>query len=180
VAAGQQEQEQATNVACLKALLAQRPSARTETLQGAVVALDHLGLLLEWFGPIGDPESTPSEATLLAEMRRTLQHAWFHGDVDEQVSLERLSGKPGGTFLVRFSSVPGWFTVSQITEKRVIQHRRIRHKPGHGYMLDEERFPSLEALVKALALTLACDGSRFRHLFEQNKPQVQGYISADY
>lgn len=105
-----------------------------------------------------------------------------------------LAGSPSPRSL-SCSFLPPLSSSAQITDRRVIQHRRIRHKPGHGYLLDEERFDSLEGLVRAQVLlsppsssiltpsqglSLACDGSRFLHLFEQNKPQVQGYISADY
>jgi hypothetical protein len=169
-------------VQCLKALLAQKPSAKTETLQSELyVNLEHFGQILEFFGPVADPQQpVPATGTVLDNMRRVLEHAWFHGDVDEKVAQERLSGKPGGTFLVRFSSVAGWFTISQITDKRIIQHRRIRHKPGHGYMLDEERFDTLSQLVAAKGYLLPCDGSRFIHLFEANTPHIQGYVNADY
>eukprot|EP01128_Nolandella_sp_AFSM9_P010772 TRINITY_DN7496_c0_g1_i1.p1 TRINITY_DN7496_c0_g1~~TRINITY_DN7496_c0_g1_i1.p1 ORF type:complete len:493 (-),score=71.45 TRINITY_DN7496_c0_g1_i1:286-1764(-) len=167
------------NLECLKALLSKPPASKTDTTLTEVVNLEHFGKILEWFGPIEDP-STNSGETILDYMRQLLKYPWFHGDLNERKAQERLSGKPGGTFLVRFSSMAGWFTLSQITATRVIQHRRIRHRPGHGFMVDEDRYNSLAELVIGRKLTLPCEGSRFAHLFEVNTPHIQGYVSVDY
>jgi len=98
-------------------------------------------------------------------IRETLEKPWFHGDTDNVQAQERLSGKPGGTFMIRFSSVEGWFTISLITRKRVIQHQRIRHKPGEPYVIENDSYPSLHALVEGRKLTQPCEGSRFARLF---------------
>jgi len=166
------------NLKCLKAILVEKqlkgPGSR-QSMEGLSVSLENFGDLLEWVGPVTDPASTPIDRTVLDNIRELMEFPWFHGDCETQQAQERLSGKPGGTFLVRFSSrEAGWYTVSQITANRVILHQRIKHSPGSDFVIDEESYPSLSALVKGRGLTLACEGSRFIHLTQSEQPSVQG------
>jgi serine/threonine protein kinase len=167
------------NLKCLKAILADKPQLKAEK-KGDVVQLEHFGDLLEWMGPIGDPKTTPISNTILDNIRTLLEYSWFHGDIDTNTAQERLTGKPGGTFLVRFSSStnPGWFTVSLISTQRVILHQRIRHSPGSTYKIDNATYDSLPELVRLRNFTQPCDGSRFTKLFA---PQgIQGYVGNQY
>jgi len=166
------------NLRCLKAILVEKPvkgpGGRQGTLEGLNVSIESFGDLLEWVGPITDPATTPINKTVLDTIRELMEHPWFHGDVDTQTAQDRLSGRPGGTFLVRFSSIAGWYTVSQITPNRVILHQRIRHSPGSAFTIDNESYASLQQLVTDRHLDLACDGSRFISL--TRPPRDQGYI----
>lgn len=161
------------NLRCLKALLSEKPKAQAQVAGRAdqpVVSLQNWGRMLVWFGPITDPDKTSFRETFLDGIRKTLSQQWFHGDIDNVQSQEKLSGKPGGTFMIRFSSVEGWFTISLITRKRLIQHQRIRHQPGEPYYVENEAYPSLEALVEGRGLTQPCEGSRFSYLFYKKDP----------
>lgn len=53
------------------------------------VTLEHFGDLLEWVGPITDPQTTPLDKTVLDNIRELMEQAWFHGDVDTQTAQER-------------------------------------------------------------------------------------------
>jgi len=167
------------NLRCLKAILADKQilKAADSSRQGDIVQLEHFGDLLEWVGPIGNPKTTPINDTILDHIRVLLSHQWFHGDIDTFTAQERLTGKSGGTFLVRFSSSlnPGWFTISLMSPKRVILHQRIRHSPGSTYKIDNEAYNSLPELVTLRNLTQPCDGSRFSSLFAAQTPNI-GYI----
>jgi len=162
---------------CLKAVLAEKPKNKMEAETLPVVTLEKFGKILKWLGPLKNPETTVKGHTLLDEIARVFQNSWFHGDTDTDSAQEKLSGKPGGTFLIRFSSLEGYFTVSQITSMRSIRHQRIKHQPGDAYILDGDRYPSLIDLVRERELTLSCPGSRFLHIFQDNPPSIMGYVS---
>jgi hypothetical protein len=167
------------SIKCLKALVAEKPKVKTERPSAEVVSLERFGRQLNWFGPITDPSQTPAGQGILDRMRKMMMQPWFHGDTNTEEAQERLSGKLGGTFLIRFSSVDGWYTISQITELRAIRHQRIKHKPGTKYYVDGEEYDSLEHLVRARGLNLPCGGSRYQHIFAENPPEIFGYISVD-
>lgn len=166
------------NLRCLKAIVADKPKGQTPARKNeSMVNIQNWGKILEWFGPIADPATTPHTHTILDDVRELLEKPWFHGDTDTTQAQERLSGKAGGTFLVRFSSVEGWFTISQISSDRIIQHQRVRHKPSEPYYVDEIAYPSLYDLVEQRNLRLFCEGSRFAHIFQKEQPQIKGYIN---
>jgi len=161
---------------CLKSVLASPKNSFSDKSE-EVVTLEKFGKILQWFGPIGDPQATHKHDTIIDSTRNLMKYTWFHGDTDTETAQEKLTGKPGGTFLIRFSSMDGWFTISQITPTRGIRHQRIKHKPGSSYILDGEPFSSLNDLVVGKNLTLACPGSRFQHIFQDNPPDLLGYVS---
>lgn len=85
-------------------------------------------------------------------MRRTLYNKWFHGDIDKNEAEDRIraQGNKVGTFLIRFSSLPGIFTLSSTsTDGLYVEHRRISYKANDScYIINDNRFPSLEKLIK--------------------------------
>lgn len=100
------------------------------------VDCERFGEILDWFGPIGHPDQTPATATILDHIREILKQAWFHGDLDEAKATARLAGKPANTFLVRFSSQRGFFTISQIhPQQKTVKHWRIEHHLGGGFVV---------------------------------------------
>eukprot|EP01125_Pyxidicula_operculata_P000455 TRINITY_DN10484_c0_g1_i1.p1 TRINITY_DN10484_c0_g1~~TRINITY_DN10484_c0_g1_i1.p1 ORF type:complete len:491 (+),score=105.96 TRINITY_DN10484_c0_g1_i1:110-1582(+) len=152
------------NFRCLKAILVENPRLN---LHHDHVSLEYWGKILEWFGPIGDPESTPYSKTILDSIRLILKEPWFHGDADEREAQQKLSSRPGGTFMVRFSSIDGWYTISQISQERVIHHKRVKHKAGDVYIFDDKKYPTLQDLVHSQTdnLITPLEGSRFQHIF---------------
>ena len=91
----------------------------------------------------------------------------------------RAQGNKQGTYLIRFSSQHGDFTLSSSTGSSV-QHRRITYKMNEGYIINETRFNSLESLIKTASgfidLVYPCPGSRFTHLFMENNVD-SAYVS---
>jgi len=48
-----------------------------------------LGQILEFFGPVADPQlPPPTTGTVIDNMRKVLENPWFHGDIDEKVAQE--------------------------------------------------------------------------------------------
>jgi len=139
------------------------------------VALRNWGKILQWFGPIRDPETTPHTNTFMDEITKILKEPWFHGDTDLQRAQELLSGKPAGTFMIRFSSLEGWYTISQI-HGRIIQHQRIGHQPGDPFVIENDAYNSLFDLVEQRSLKQPCEGSRYLLLFQPDDTQP-GYFN---
>eukprot|EP01127_Copromyxa_protea_P021036 TRINITY_DN7130_c0_g1_i4.p1 TRINITY_DN7130_c0_g1~~TRINITY_DN7130_c0_g1_i4.p1 ORF type:complete len:126 (-),score=12.64 TRINITY_DN7130_c0_g1_i4:28-405(-) len=118
-----------------------------------------------------------NDKTVLDNIRELMEKAWFHGDIDTKTSQERLSGRPDGTFLIRFSSIAGLYTISQINSDRLILHQRIQRAPSGDFILDSQSYPSLFALVERRGLTLPCEGSRFLHIAQPTNSYEGAYIS---
>jgi len=154
---------------CCKADIGSKHFGRGE--QPNIVHIEHFGDLVQWFGPIAIPKDPEFDMTILDNIRFVMQYPWFFGDVDTERAQEKLSGRPGGTFLVRFSSQqPGWFTISTITAARTIVHQRIRHSPGGKYKIEDQEYDTLPELIEgrksASGLTFPCGGSRFCIYFQ--------------
>jgi serine/threonine protein kinase len=161
------------NFKCLKALLAAQPKAQTTTKKSECVSLRNWGKILQWFGPIKVPDVTATQSqqhvTFMDDITNILRQPWFHGDTDLQRAQELLSGKPAGTFMIRFSSLEGWYTISQI-HGRIIQHQRIGHQPGEPFVIENDSYGSLFELVEQRGLIQPCDGSRYTLLFQPDDP----------
>jgi hypothetical protein len=155
------------NLKCLKALLVDRHKSNQ------VVSLEEFGKTLKWFGPITPPDHTPPGQSFLDHIRIMLQKQWFHGKTDKEEAEARLSGKVAGTYLIRFSSVDGFYTVSVLTPNRRIMHQRIEHVPGGPFIINQNGYPSLDDLIAGEGLHLACPGSQYQHLFLETQ---SGYV----
>jgi len=160
------------NFTCLKLLLVQRPQNTTREF----VSLNNWGKVLQFFGPIVIPAVANGE-TFLDEITKVFRQPWFHGDTDSQRAQEFLSGKPSGTFMIRFSnSVEGWYTISQIIQGRVIQHQRISHQPGGPYVIEDDAYSSLYELIAKRDLSQPCEGSRYNRVVINPDPKpTDGY-----
>lgn len=159
---------------CLKYLLVKKSRNRAEK-STEVVNLETFGNILSYFGPLDDPK-VQDGSLFLQRIKVLLQYPWFHGDITTQEALEKLSGKSGNTFLVRFSSVGGMYTLSVITNSRTIQHQRIKRING-GYSIEGNHYESLEQLLLSKGLSEACYGSKYQFLFNENPPTECGYIT---
>jgi len=160
------------NFKCLKLLVVSRPPNTNREF----VTLNNWGKILQFFGPIIIPAIAHGE-TFLDEITNYFRQPWFHGDTDGQRAIELLSGKPSGTFMLRFSnSVEGWYTISQI-QGNVIQHQRISHVPGGSYLIEDDSYSSLYELISKRGLNQPCEGSRYNREVSspETKPDTYGY-----
>ena len=104
-------------------------------------------------------------------MLDTAKQTWFHGDINQETAEDRIrANRSTGSFLVRFSSRPGYYTISQSTGND-IEHRRISHGPGEPFMFGKNvQAPTLPALIERIAEPLRllhpCPGSRFERIFK--------------
>eukprot|EP01127_Copromyxa_protea_P021033 TRINITY_DN7130_c0_g1_i1.p1 TRINITY_DN7130_c0_g1~~TRINITY_DN7130_c0_g1_i1.p1 ORF type:complete len:469 (-),score=68.87 TRINITY_DN7130_c0_g1_i1:86-1492(-) len=146
--------ESTINSNCLKAILVDRQVKGTflRQVDPHNVSIENFGDLLQWVGPMVK-SNKENDKTVLDNIRELMEKAWFHGDIDTKTSQERLSGRPDGTFLIRFSSIAGLYTISQINSDRLILHQRIQRAPSGDFILDSQSYPSLFALVERRGLT---------------------------
>jgi hypothetical protein len=81
-----------------------------------------------------------------------------------------LTTKKKGTFVVRFSSDPGSFTITT-KGKDDLTHYRIKHKAGQPFVLNNNEFSSLDAVLKQhkkkLNLKYPCKGSKYPALLKE-------------
>eukprot|EP01094_Clydonella_sp_ATCC50884_P010174 TRINITY_DN1974_c0_g3_i4.p1 TRINITY_DN1974_c0_g3~~TRINITY_DN1974_c0_g3_i4.p1 ORF type:complete len:483 (-),score=174.14 TRINITY_DN1974_c0_g3_i4:1872-3320(-) len=172
----EQEGDHETEVKCLQAILMQKDE-RSEGMSGSnegVVGMERFGQILEWFGPIVDPGS--NQVVMMRAVRELLSQEWFHGDITTAQAETQLNRRDPGTFLVRFSTLVGHYTISRACEDRITHQRVLQDKPG--FLYNNERYESLVELVKAaapeLGLEHACPGSRFAYLF--SNPTASTYV----
>ena len=87
-----------------------------------------------------------------------ISRRWFHGPRELKSSVQLLTNRPIGTFLVRFSRQPGAYTVSKVisTTGKKVEHERIQGRAG---VLDIVRW--VEENREAYGLLHACEGSPF-------------------
>jgi len=160
------------NLRCLKAILAEPVGkAANRSNQKFFVKLESFGDFAMWFGPILIPKNPKTDPTILDSVRKLMECPWFYGKINTDSSEEKLTGRKDGTFLIRFSSQVGWFTVSVVVEGEVV-HKRINHSPGTGYTIGKETYDSLFDLVKANKLTTPC-GSILYPILHDKAPNYQ-------
>jgi len=107
-------------------------------------------------------------------VRNILRQSWFHGDISTNEANVRLREKPIGTFLIRFSSMDGWYTISAINEKG-IQHQRIKYAFDGYYMINNQLYTSLVELVESRNFKYPCDGSKYLSIFVESEYN-NGYL----
>ncbi len=77
-----------------------------------------------------------------------------------------MAGKKVGTYMIRFSSKPGYYTITAMESEGQLKHFRIKHRSGTGYFLGSQEYPSLCALLKARKNDL---GLKVQNKTKQNK-----------
>jgi len=138
------------------------------------VSMESFDDFVQWFGPL-----VPNRA-FLDKVEGLLRSEWFHGDVstDEAERMLISSNKPG-TYLVRYSSQPGSFTVSSLSRNGTVKMFRV-HRKGDKYELGEEQFPSLGELLlqkqKELTTFQPCKNSKYRWIFEPQQASLAQYL----
>ena len=101
---------------------------------------------------------------------------WFHGHITKHESLEVLGDRPEGTFLIRFSSIEGYYCLSLVNQKylnlqqkknHAVQHHRIPHNES-GYIFKKQNYETLTDLItKTQPNQLPCPGSKYTSIFEE-------------
>lgn len=109
--------------------------------------------------------------------------SWFHGELTLTESQQRLSGLPGGTFLVRFSSTqPGCFTISSLTQgNSSIKHQRVLYDANQQiFYFNGGKYASLDDIIKdSNELFIPCPNrdSKYQSIFVDQPHAVIGYTS---
>ena len=105
--------------------------------------------------------------------------SWFHGDIGQLEAENRLAKRDVGTFLIRFSSIVGCFTISKVCD-RALTHQRILHHPGQGFSINHRFSNNLVQLVESQALGLgllaSCPGSRYLGELFNDQAMYSGYV----
>eukprot|EP00007_Cunea_sp_BSH-02190019_P003786 CAMPEP_0174239006 /NCGR_PEP_ID=MMETSP0417-20130205/13160_1 /TAXON_ID=242541 /ORGANISM="Mayorella sp, Strain BSH-02190019" /LENGTH=614 /DNA_ID=CAMNT_0015317901 /DNA_START=276 /DNA_END=2116 /DNA_ORIENTATION=- len=166
---------------CVEAIVGERSTGRLKSTE-KVVTLVKLGQVLAWFGGL-DPDA--NEQDIFHRIEHMLRQRWFHGDIAAQKAMDMLTGQLPGTFLVRFSSQPGCFTISSVDPTRRVVHQRVIFEAGQGYVFWNNRYPTLKKLLqkekKKFGFLQPCPDSKYMNLFE---PGVEGgggcYVAPAY
>jgi len=117
---------------------------------------------------------------MIENIRIICAQEWFFGDISTQDAVEELTGRPAGTFLVRFSeSVPGCYTLSQVKEGRRILHQRIKHTPGGPYIYEKANYDSLPDLIQKCGHNKPCMSHVYKRIFEIVDDEVPEYLFDD-
>eukprot|EP01117_Protostelium_nocturnum_P002768 TRINITY_DN1369_c0_g2_i1.p1 TRINITY_DN1369_c0_g2~~TRINITY_DN1369_c0_g2_i1.p1 ORF type:complete len:457 (-),score=105.85 TRINITY_DN1369_c0_g2_i1:36-1406(-) len=126
----------------------------------------------EWFTPLCKESEAQradeKEGYAISEVADIVGHEWFFGSIGaEEVQRKLGLMNEDGGFLVRFSSSPGYYTVTAFKEKKVYHWRIGAEKKGFNrteFDLEGHIFQSLVDAVeffKTMGLTLP-DGSIFK------------------
>jgi len=152
------------NKKCLKVLLSK--SANTETDNKEYVNVEDFNRFLSFFGPLKESSECSWDANITENVRLLLQKSWFHGDISTNQSVNLLKHRPEGSFLIRFSSVEGYFTISQNNQGKV-KHQRFK-RDNSKYTINEAEYDTIEDLIRGqqLNVTLPCPGSVYLNIFE--------------
>jgi len=172
------DSESELELLCLKEVVATTP--KKKRIKQSEVKLQakmtSFGNIVQCFGPF--------DKKFLTRTRRVLESKWFFGNISQSDAEEALKEhKTVGTFLIRFSSTPGFFTLSFSGAKQ-LEHHRIISIPGTGFMVWGLTFQDLFGVVEAgtgtkKLLKKPCAGSPYLHLFQKKKkapaPVAVGY-----
>lgn len=115
------------DILCLKEVIA-TSSKKKRIKSGAEnvirAKMTTFGNIVQCFGPF--------DASFLGRTTKVLGSKWFFGNTSQSDSEEALQQhKTVGTFIIRFSSTPGFFTLSFIGKSQ-LEHHRIINVPGQG------------------------------------------------
>jgi len=160
---------------CLRELLVRKSAEGKE-----LVTLEDFAKMLEWFGPL------ERGSAILRRIENQLRMKGFFGDIETTDAEKMLNGKAKGTFVIRFSTRDaGCYAVTVLSKTGVIKHYRISHKAGGKYVLGQNEYDSMDALLKAhkseLYLKTPHTGSRYEAMFVafDKKLASQGYMDSD-
>jgi len=144
--------------------------------QENLVTLQNYARMLESFGPL------ETGTGFFDRIRKVLLIGGFHGQIETRAA-ERLLGRRPGSYLIRYSTTPGSFAISVVTQKETLKHYRIVHQAGQPFTLllanQSHNYPTLEALFNAQADALYLKTevrSKYDNVLEDSMQQ-EGYDS---
>ncbi len=95
-----------------------------------------------------------------------------------------MKSKQVGCFLVRFSSDPGSYAITGLSNGGRIKHYRIHHKPGLDYLIGKAECKSLDDIIAKfhaeLFLKHPCPGSKYEDLFNASQKRKQAQMAMGY
>jgi len=105
--------------------------------------------LLQWVKTL-DPD-LQSRGYLIKQILKIVSQKWFHGFITSDQARELLVKFPKGSFLVRFSSQPGCFTLSAVVSTYIYHWRILSLKKGlirePIFVIEGREFESLQQLI---------------------------------
>jgi len=137
-----------------------------------VVTQKQFSTILDWFGPF--------DSAFSSRIRDTLALPYFFGDINASQASIFLQPHHKKTFLVRFSSQPGEYTISAKPDDKQITNVRITKK-GNYYVLGKHETTNLDKLInlikKEYKLKHECKGSKYAKIFSVNSDHLQPLYS---
>jgi len=111
--------------------------------------------LLKWFTPLYsngalvDPTSADA-AFFFKDILGVVSPTWFFGFMNPVDTNKILLKEPSGTFLFRFSSIPGCYTLS-VSNQGQVGHWRIKSEKGPDWIafwIDDRKYDSLTHIIE--------------------------------
>eukprot|EP01094_Clydonella_sp_ATCC50884_P025440 TRINITY_DN6681_c0_g1_i1.p1 TRINITY_DN6681_c0_g1~~TRINITY_DN6681_c0_g1_i1.p1 ORF type:complete len:153 (-),score=26.72 TRINITY_DN6681_c0_g1_i1:38-496(-) len=119
-----------------------------------LVRLVDYGNIITWMGGL------PPDGEFFTNVAKLVFRPWFHGKLSADDAARALHARDPGTFLLRFSSVPGYFSLSVMRGGGDVEHRRVE---ARGSSLVEW----VESKRESLGLSEALGGSPYATLSER-------------
>ena len=125
---------------CLKEMVAKKDHISNELYVGI---LDY-GKLLDYF------PMQSKKKTMMTAISDLCSKECFFGEIDKIEADRYLDNTSPGTFLIRFSSRPGTFTISRSTENGKNEHARLFFDKKEGtFEMSGQKYESLEDFLEA-------------------------------
>eukprot|EP01090_Pellita_catalonica_P022018 TRINITY_DN8408_c0_g1_i1.p1 TRINITY_DN8408_c0_g1~~TRINITY_DN8408_c0_g1_i1.p1 ORF type:complete len:803 (-),score=137.90 TRINITY_DN8408_c0_g1_i1:35-2395(-) len=142
------------------------------------VTMRTLNECLAFFGPLKDGNS------FLDNIDRIAQREWFFGPLTTGDAEKLLrNSKKKGTFLVRFSSRVGNYSVSVAYKSGKVRHLRVTRTPDGKYSFDGKTYQTLSGFLassqKSLGLRAVCPGSPFVNIYSPSSASSE-YLYGNY
>lgn len=108
--------------------------------------------MMKWFSPLYPEMSKPEniKSYTFSDVVDIVGQKWFFGFIDPIETNKILATKPTGTFLFRFSSQPGCYTLS-VANAGQVGHWRIRSERGpdsETFHIDDRQYSSLANVIE--------------------------------
>jgi hypothetical protein len=112
--------------------------------------------LLEWFTPLypsgvpPDLNASKQEIYYFTDILNIMSPSWFFGFMNPIETNKLLINEPTGTFLFRFSSQPGCYTLS-VSNRGQVGHWRIKSEKGRDWQyfwIDDRVYNSLQHIIE--------------------------------
>jgi hypothetical protein len=119
-----------------------RPVPNAADSTGGQVSIEDFGNVLEWFGPFTSDETFVKRVQDVIKMKygsssrlicgcvvsnqiaSVREHSGFYGDCTSENAERQMAGKKVGTYIIRFSSKPGYYTITAVESEDQLKHYR--------------------------------------------------------